>query len=138
MLTIKPEENFEYIKEELGMNIPCGATVMAMYDGGLLMGAGVMVLEGEACIINDIVIKDEFADFSLEFGIGKSLLNTADLRGVRFAVSDTIENERLLCALRFKETRALGDSVPENLRKFKNFLSLEGYFGTNCSNCTKE
>ena len=88
MLTIKPEENFEYVKNELETDIPDDAVVMVMTDGNTLMGAGVMNLFGEVCTILGIYIKDEFADFSLEFGMGKSLLNTADLRGARWAVTD--------------------------------------------------
>jgi len=138
MLTIKPEENFEYVKNELGIDIPDSSTVMVMTDGNTLIGAGVMELCDEVCTILGIYIKDEFADFSLEFGMGKSLLNTADLRGARWAVTDISDKERLLCALRFKDTADLKDIVPKELQNFESFLNLEGYFDTNCSNCTKE
>ena len=138
MLTIKPEENFEYVKKELELDIAPDSVVMVMTDGDTLLGAGVMELCDDVCIIKDICIKEEFADFSLEFGIGKSLLNTADLRGAKYGASHMTDRERLMCALRFKNISDVKEKMPEKLWNFEKVLNLEGYFDTNCSNCTKE
>lgn len=138
MLTIKPEENFEYVGKELEIEIPGDSVVMVMADGDDLMGAGIMRLEEEICTILDICIKEEFCDFQLEFGMGKALLNTADLRGAHYAVTNMDGRERLLCALRFKNAEDLKEDVPESIRNFEKILCLEGYFDSNCSNCTKE
>ena len=38
MLTIKPEENYKPLLEEMNISIPDGAFVMALKDGGELLG----------------------------------------------------------------------------------------------------
>ena len=70
--------------------------------------------------------------------MGKSLLNAADLGGAHHAVTDIGQRDRLFTALRFKKTSELGDKVPEKLKKFDRYVSLDGYFVENCTNCIKE
>lgn len=138
MLTIKIEENPRPIADELKIELPENSILMSMKDGDTVMGAGVMTILEDYAQINGIYVREEFDDFSLRFGMGKSLLNVIDLRGVKDVVASLSLGERLLTALRFKKTSVLGDKIPQNLAKFENYLNLEGYFDTNCSNCTKE
>ena len=138
MLTIKIEENPRPIADELKIELPENSILMSMKDGDTVMGAGVMTILEDYAEINGIYVKEEFDDFSLRFGMGKSLLNVIDLRGVKDVVAPLSLGERLLTALRFKKASVLGDKIPQNLKKFENYLNLDGYFDTNCSNCTKE
>ncbi len=138
MLTIKIEEKPQSTADELKIQVPQNSILMSMKDGDTVMGAGVMTIFEDYAEINGIYVKEEFDDFSLRFGIGKSLLNVIDLRGVKDVVAPLSLGERLLTALRFKKTSILGDKIPQNLAKFENYLNLNGYFDTNCSNCTKE
>ena len=71
-------------------------------------------------------------DFSLEFGMGKALLNVADLRGVRHAVTDNKDIEDKLKALKFKTVEEAGDEVPDYIADFEYYLNLDGYFVANC------
>lgn len=138
MLTIKPQKDFGDITKQLGMDIPDSASVMVMKDGEEVLGAGAMIVDGDFCIVLDICIAPQFADFSLEFGMGKALLNAADLAGAHHAVTNIGGRDRLFTALRFKNTAEKGDIVPEKLRNFARYVCLDGYFTDNCTNCIKE
>ena len=138
MLTIKPQTDYKKITQSLDMNVPDNAFVMVMKDGEEVLGAGAMLLCDDYCIVLDIRIREELADFSLEFGMGKALLNAADLAGAHHAVTDIPCRERLFTALRFKNSSSLGDNVPDKLRNFEKYVCLEGYFTDNCTNCIKE
>ena len=131
MLTIKVEENFEYALEQLGITAPIGSIVMTMCDGELLMGVGIMCLFDSYAVIDGIYIKGEFADFSLEYGMGKSMLNVVDLRGLRHAVCSNTDMERVLKSLRFKKTSEIAE-VPQELTEYGYYLNLTGYFDANC------
>lgn len=130
MLTIKVEENVKTISEEMGIELKKGSIVMVARDSETLLGVGVMRIHEDFTIIDDICMKEP--DFSLEFGIGKALLNVADLRGIRHAVTDRKDLEKLLRALRFKTVDEAGDAVPEYIADFEYYLSLDGYFVSNC------
>ncbi len=138
MLTIKIEENPKPIADEMAIELEENSILMSMKDGDTVMGAGVMTIMHDYAKIDGIYVKEEYDDFSLRFGIGKSLLNVIDLRGIKDVVAPFSMGERLLTALRFKKTSVLGDKIPQNLEKYENYLNLDGYFDTNCSNCTKE
>ena len=130
MLTIKIEENYKAALEEMGVEVCEGMHVMAMRDGDLLMGVGTMrILDGFASFDN-IYIKEEFNNFDLAYGLGKSMLNFLDLRGVRNVASNN-EDARLLTALRFKpiaESENFDDFSPN----WSYCLNLDGYFTSNC------
>lgn len=130
MLTIKVEENAKPILDEMGIEAKKGAVVMAVRDSETLLGVGVMRLHDDFVIIDDICMKE--ADFSLEYGLGKALLNTADLRGSRHAVTDRKDLARLLTALKFRTVDEAGDEVLEYIADFEYYLNLDGYFVANC------
>ena len=131
MLTIKMEENPRETLEKLGIACGPNAVVMSMKDADTLMGAGVMKIgDGYAEILN-IRIKEEFTDFSLEYGIGKALLNAVDLKGIQNAVCNNMGMEKLLSALGFSKVSDC-ENVPFNLKENKYYLNLTGYFDANC------
>ena len=134
MLTIKIEEDYKNAIEEMGITTKEDAIVMTVRDGNLLMGLGVMRLFPEYAVIDSICLKDEFKDFTLEYGLGKSLLNVVDLRGIRYAVSDSKEIEKQLRALKFKAPSEIENSaeMPDFIRDWELCLNLDGYFLANC------
>ena len=130
MLTVKIEKDYADALNEMGIEAKDGMYVMAMRDKELLMGVGIMSLFDDFASLDSICMKEEFKGFDLEFGMGKSMLNFIDLRGIRY-VATNIKNERLTTALRFKP---LAES--ENFDKIQGdwlyCLNLEGYFASNC------
>lgn len=132
MLTIKIESDYKDALKEMKTEEYDGICVMTVRDAGELLGLGTMrVFEGYASLDN-IVFKDEYRDFSLEYGLGKSMLNFIDLKGIRYAVSGSEKLSKLLEALRFKplgEVEGAGDIVGGN---WLYCLNLDGYFSPNC------
>ena len=130
MLTIKLEEKPQNALSEMGVEADSESFVMTMYDGDVLMGVGVMKLFYECAEICGVYIKEEFNDFSLAYGMGKSLLNAVDLRGIRHVYSDNSDMDALLRALRFKKWDEC--NPPEDMEKHLCYLNLTGYFDANC------
>ncbi len=131
MLTIKIEEDYAESLAELSIEAGKDAVVMTVKDKDVLMGAGIMYLKEDYGIIDTIFIKEEFKDFSLEYGLSKSMLNVVDLRGIKYAVSDNLNLEKLLKALRFKSSEEAED-FPEDIKAYKMCLNLDGYFLVKC------
>jgi methylaspartate ammonia-lyase len=102
-----------------------------MKDADTLMGAGVMKFGDGYAEILDICIKEEFADFALEYGMGKALLNAVDLKGIKNVVCNNTDIEKLLESLKFFRVSECG-SVPDNLKENRYYLNLTGYFDANC------
>ena len=134
MLTIKIEENYKEAIAEMGIEVKEDAVVMEVRDGALLMGVGVMRLYDSYAEIDNICLKEEFKEFTLEYGLGKSLLNVVDLRGIRYAVSKNKNIEKQLRALRFKAPAEIEniDEYPEEVSSWELCLNLDGYFLANC------
>ncbi len=134
MLTIKLEENCADALAQMNITPPEGASVMVMRDSDMVMGVGIMRFFDEYAVIDTIAVKDEFKDFALEYGLGKSMLNAADLKGIRYAVSSSADIEKQLRALRFKapsETEK-PEELPEFVANWELCLNLDGYFLSNC------
>jgi len=134
MLTIKIEQDCKLALEEMGKAFSDDAIIMTMRDSKTLMGIGVMRIFEEYAVIDDIIIKDEFCDISLEYGMGKSLLNVIDLRGIKHVVSDNERLEKQLRALKFKPISELenDESIPNSVKNCRLYLNLDGYFLANC------
>ncbi len=134
MLTIKIEENYKESILEMGIEVKDDAVVMEVRDGDLLMGVGVMRLFDTYAVIDDICLKEEFKEFTLEYGVGKSLLNVVDLRGIRYAVSENEEIEKQLRALKFKAPSEMENTedYPAEVMGAKLCLCLDGYFLAKC------
>lgn len=130
MLTIKLEENPQNALSDMGITVDADSFVMTMCDGDELMGVGVMRLFYACAELCGVYIKDEFNDFSLNYGMGKSLLNAIDLRGIKNVYSDNADIEALLKALKFKKYEEC--EVPEEMGKHLYYLNLTGYFDANC------
>lgn len=134
MLTIKTEDNYADAVKEMGLSVNPDAVIMTVRDGSLLMGIGVITIGETYAEINDICLKEEFKEFTLEYGLGKSLLNVVDLRGIRYAVSKNKNIEKQLRALRFKAPAEIEniDEYPEEVSSWELCLNLDGYFLANC------
>lgn len=130
MLTIKREENYKDALEEMGYVTAGGIEVMTVREGGRLLGIGVMRLFDTFASVDAVLIKEEYNSFELEYGLGKSMLNFIDLKGLRFAVSDNKSLEKLLSALRFRPICEFEDLKIAG--EWKYCLNLDGYFTSNC------
>ena len=113
MLTIKPEENYKPLLEEMNISIPDGAFVMAMKDGGELLGLAAARTFSDYAVIDEIAVKDEFKDFSLEYGLHIE----KQLRALKFKSPDELKIE---------------EEIPDFICDCKLCLDLDGYFLSNC------
>ncbi len=132
MLTIKTDD--AKWADEMGITLPEDATIMTVKDGEELLGLGVMRLYEGYAFLDGIYIKDGLGDFSLEYGLGKSMLNVIDLRGIRHVASDNSDMQKQLSALRFKPMEDIEDksTMPKEVLNCRMYLNLDGYFLTNC------
>ena len=122
MLTIKKEdlndklENF--LKEMACDENLAGKIVMSAKDDDEYLGVGTLELRVDKVYLNLVLTKED--DLVLKLGIMKSLLNLADLRGIKTVYGDNDDLKSLYKMLRFKETDG------------KYILELEGYFTCGC------
>ena len=122
MLTIIKEELNDNLcaflkKEGVTKNLE-NKIIMTARDGENYLGLGTLELCGHKVYLNFLYTKED--DLILKLGIIKSLLNLADLRGIKTVYSNNKELESLYKMTRFKEEN-------EEYR-----LSLEGYFSCEC------
>ncbi len=87
---------------------------MGVYDGDTLIGMGSINLVDLKVYMNFIYTEDD--DFGLRHGLAKSLLNMADLSGIKTVYGGNPELSDLYSILRFQKD---GDEY---------VLQLEGYF----------
>ena len=113
MLTIKREENNEEIKAILDCDD--NTIIMTARDNKKLLGAGTLTLKDYKVYLDKIVLNDD-NDLSLKLGIAKSLLNLADLKGIKVVYGENKELYSLYKMLKFKEIDGMF------------VLELEGYF----------
>lgn len=122
MLTIKKEEindnlkaflNEIDIKDDLESRI-----IMCAKDGDNYLGVGTLELLDYKVYLNLVKTKED--DLLLKLGIIKSLLNLADLKGIKKIYGNSPSLESLYKMTRFKEENG------------EFLLSLEGYFDTGC------
>ncbi len=123
--------NDESVKDEFGFENSPGLVVMTAKDKEEIFGAGAIDIRENIAVFKEIKIKDEFKMLGLEHGMGKSLLNLADLDGVRYVFSNS-DDERLMKMLRFKENsaelREKSEFSSDEYNSFRYFLDLNGYF----------
>ncbi len=122
MLTIKKEELNDKLNAFL-KEIDChenlqGKIVMCAKDGEVYLGVGTLELRVNKVYLNMIKTKED--DLILKLGILKSLLNLADLRGIKEIYGDNQELNSLYKMSRFCE------------KNNEFYLSLDGYFTGNC------
>ncbi len=118
MLTIKKIITTEEVENYLSTQ---GITLsmdyqqfMGIYDGDTLIGMGSINLVDLKVYLNFIYTEDD--DFGLRHGLAKSLLNMADLSGIKTIYGSNPELSDLYSILRFQKD---GDEY---------VLQLEGYF----------
>lgn len=122
MLTIKKEELNDKLQEflkKLGYeDNPQGKIIMCAKDRDIYLGAGTLELKVDKVYLNFVETVDE--DLVLKLGIIKSLLNLADLRGIKTVYGDNKKMESLYKMTRFKS------------EDDEFVLDLEGYFTGGC------
>ena len=91
--------------------------VMTACDGVDIIGVGAVSMENGETVIEEIAADDS----SIEYGMGKSLLNLLDLGGIKSVVIKNKSLENLAKKLRFKS-----DASEEF------HLCLDGYFTGGC------
>lgn len=122
MLTIKKEDLNDKLESFL-KEINCDENltdkiVMTAKDGDEYLGVGALELRIDKVYLNFVQMKDD--ELTLKLGIMKSLLNLADLRGIKTVYGDNEDLKSLYKLLRFKEIEG------------KYILALEGYFTCGC------
>lgn len=122
MLTIKKEEINDKLESFLQTN-NCNENleqkiIMSAKDGEEYLGVGTLELRIDKVYLNFVATKED--DLTLKLGIMKSLLNLADLRGIKTIYGDNEELKSLYKMLRFNEN--------DN----EYILELEGYFTCGC------
>ena len=131
MIEVKKCDSLEGL-EDFGFDLYPNAVIMAAKDKGEILGAGQIIVCNGYSILGKIAVKKEYEGMMLEFSIAKSLLNMADLGGIRYIVSD-MEDESL--AKRLRMEKFLPESKPDAPKiceRYKYFLDLDGYFTSHC------
>lgn len=122
MLTIKKEEPNDNLivflnKLNVQENLQ-GKIIMTAKDADSYLGVGALELRVDKVYLNFLATED--VDLNLKLGIMKSLLNLADLRGIKTVYGDNAELASLYKMARFKEENSVF------------VLNLEGYFACGC------
>ncbi len=125
MITIKTEEDKTDIHKFLssqGANIDLtGTIVMTARENGTILALGALSMKDYRVFLDHIVVSGEYVeDLNLVLGLMKSLLNLADLRGMKTVYGSNPAMFDLYKMLRFKK------SAGETKKMYE--LSLEGYF----------
>ena len=122
MLTILKEEVNDKLTaflQEMAVNENLeGKIIMAAKDAEEYLGAGALELRVDKVYLDFLVTKED--DLVLKLGIIKSLLNLADLRGIKRVYGSNPELESYYKMTRFQEENG----------EFS--LDLEGYFTCGC------
>lgn len=131
MIEIKKCESLAGL-EDFGFDLYPNAVIMAAKDKNEILGAGeIIACEGYA-ILGKIAVKEEYMGMMLEHSIAKSLLNMADLGGIKYIVSD-MEDDSLAKRLKMAcGEAAQATDAPKICSRYKYFLNLEGYFTSGC------
>lgn len=131
MIEVKKCDTLEGL-ENFGFDLYPNAVIMAAKDKDEILGAGQIIVCNGYSILGKIAVKKEYEGMMLEFSIAKSLLNMADLGGIRYIVSD-MEDDSL--AKRLRMTKFAPETTPDAPKiceRYKYFLDLNGYFTSNC------
>lgn len=85
-----------------------------------ILALGALSMKNYKVYLDDIVVKKDLCeDINLALGLLKSLLNLADLRGIKAVYGSNCDMDKLYRMLRFAE-------IEEDKKEY--MLSLEGYF----------
>ena len=131
MIEVKKCDTLEGL-ENFGFDLYPNAVIMAAKDKDEMLGAGQIIVCNGYSVLGKIAVKKEYEGMMLEFSIAKSLLNMADLGGIRYIVSD-MEDEGLAKRLRMgKFLPETTPDAPKMCERYKYFLDLNGYFTSHC------
>ena len=131
MIEVKKCDTLEGL-ENFGFDLYPNAVIMAAKDKDEILGAGQIIVCNGYSILGKIAVKKEYEGMMLEFSIAKSLLNMADLGGIRYIVSD-MEDDSLAKRLRMtKFAHETTTDAPKICERYKYFLDLNGYFTSHC------
>ncbi len=118
--------------EDFGFDLYPTSVIMAAKEGGEILGAGEIIANEGYAVLGRIFIKEEYRGMNFELSIAKSLLNMADLSGIRYIFSD-MEDGLLARKLRFTQNSdSIPDLLPKICTRYKLFLDLDGYFTAHC------
>lgn len=122
MLTIKTEEMSKEINDFFTSNSDnenlSDGIIMSARDGDKLLAVGALTMENYLVHLNHIApIENTPENTSLILGLMKSLLNLADLRGIKTVYGSNSKMDKLYKLLKFNKIKG---------GEFE--LSLEGYF----------
>lgn len=126
------------IISEFGFKPENGSLIMAASESGIVFGAGEIKLSEKYAVLKDIKMKENYDIACFKISIAKSLLNLADLRGIKIVFSDS-DDEKLTGALKFSncadfdfERIGYSKNMSEIAENYKMFLDLKGYFTAHC------
>ncbi len=125
MIEVLPVNNREDIEEYIKINnltIPEPSLAMLVLDNGERAGIGALSLIDYKCVLTCV-----HTDESLQLMLGKSLLNMADLRGIKQVYCYDESLSDISEKLRFQKQAENG--------KTYFVLNLEGYFDAGCQHC---
>lgn len=131
MIEIKKCETLAGL-EDFGFDLYPTSVIMVAKEKDEILGAGEIIAYEGYAVLGRIHVKSEYMSMMLEHSIAKSLLNMADLGGIKYIFSD-MEDEALAKRLRFADNTE-SDSLdsPKFVSRYKYFLDLEGYFTAHC------
>ncbi len=95
--------------------------VMCAKENDILLGVGAVSMTAKETVIEEIVFEDDTG-----WLIGKALLNSLDLGGIRYI---TIKKPQLFPLAKFLRFKEAGEVYS---------LDLEGYFDAGCNGCGQE
>ena len=130
MIEIKREENIkeaiEFLRKQKNETDITGAIVMSAKEKGEILAVAALFLKEYKVFLDLLVATDEMKENSgFMLGVLKSLLNLADLRGIKTVYGSNPDLENYYKLLRFQK------SMLENSEVYE--LSLDGYFSYGCT-----
>ncbi len=130
MIEIKREENIkeaiEFLRKQKNETDITGAIVMSAKEKGEILAVAALFLKEYKVFLDLLVATDEIRENSgFMLGVLKSLLNLADLRGIKTVYGSNPNLKNYYKLLRFQK------SMLENSEVYE--LSLEGYFSCDCT-----
>lgn len=129
MIEIKKCDSLQGL-EDFGFDLYPTSVIMAAREKEEILGAGEIIAYDGYAVLGKIFVKEEYNGMMLEHSIAKSLLNMADLGGIRYIFSD-MEDSALARRLLMKEnTQSDLLNLPKIVSRYKYFLDLDGYFTT--------
>jgi len=129
MIEIKKCDSLQGL-EDFGFDLYPNSVIMAAKEKDEILGAGEIIAYDSYAVLGKIYVKPMYQGMMLEHSIAKSLLNMADLGGIKYIFSD-MEDDSLAKRLRFSQNNECENiNLPKIVSRYKYFLCLEGYFTT--------